>query len=221
VEPQVKLLEWAIQSSQKVQFSYETRNGEKSDKPSAWLRDRTLTPISFKTVGQTLCLQGYCYLRSAKRNFAIIRMRDIKIISANQANYQKVISDEVITPPDVQVIVSPASQIPLPELTQKKKYEQVTSKELTTPPDVQIEASPISQSPLPEVTKTKNTETQVKQRPYLKYRTNELETIAASKWDNTEVLNKIHYELEFRSRTKALGLRQRITTRLTEIFESL
>ncbi|MEO1428765.1 MAG: hypothetical protein AAFS12_01565 [Cyanobacteria bacterium J06632_19] len=29
VKPKVKLLEWAIQSSQKVQFSYETRNGEK------------------------------------------------------------------------------------------------------------------------------------------------------------------------------------------------
>ena len=246
VSEQVKLLEWAIQSSQKVQFSYETRSGEKSD--------RTLTPISFKTVGQTLCLQGYCHLRNAKRKFAIVRMQDIKIVSATQANYERA-SDEAITPPDVQVKVSPASQLPLPEITQKKKYEQVTSKEVITPLDVQLEANPISQSPLPkvtqknnyqqvtseevitpsdvqveaspisqfplhEVTQTKNTDNQVKQRSYLKYRTNELETIAASKWDNTEVLNKIHYELEFRSRKKALDLRKRIATRLTQLQET-
>ncbi|MEO1376362.1 MAG: WYL domain-containing protein [Cyanobacteria bacterium J06635_10] len=84
VEPQVKLLKWAIQSNQKVRFSYETRNGEKSK--------RTVTPINFKTVEQTLCLESYCHLRNAKRSFALKRMRDIEIISASQANYEQVIS---------------------------------------------------------------------------------------------------------------------------------
>ncbi len=213
VEPQVKLLEWAIQSSQKVQFSYETQNGEKSD--------RTVTPISFKTVKQTqnLCLEGYCHLRNAKRNFAIKRMRDIKIISASQAHYEKVTSSEVVTPPDIEVKVSPASKFPSPEVIQKNNDEQVTYQEVITP-DVEVKASPTLQYPLPQVSQTKNTNNQVKQRSYLKYRTNELETIADSKWDNTEVLNQIHYELEFRSRKKALGLRKRIATRLTQLQQT-
>ncbi|MBE9212911.1 WYL domain-containing protein [Plectonema cf. radiosum LEGE 06105] len=174
VEPQVKLLEWAIQSSQKVRFSYETRDGEKSE--------RTVTPVSFKTVKQTLCLEGYCYLRSAKRHFALKRMRDIEIVCASQVNYSPVISD-VITLPNVPEKVSLVSQIPLPKVTQ-----------------------------------TKNN--QVKQRLYINYRTNELETIATSEWDNTEVLNQIHYELEFRSRKKALDLRKCIATRLTQLEET-
>ena len=219
-EPEVKLLEWAIQSNQKVRFSYETRNGKKSD--------RTVTPIKFKTVEQTLCLESYCHLRNAKRSFAIKRMRDIKIISASQANYQQVTSQKVTTAPDVEVKVSPALQIPLPEVIQKDHYEQeVTSDQaiaaairLNAPPDVEVKASPALQIPLPQVIQTKNTNTQVKQRHYLKYRTNELETIADSKWDNTEVLNQIHYELEFRSRKKALDLRKRIAARLTQLQET-
>jgi hypothetical protein len=248
VEREVKLLEWAIQSSQKVRFSYETRSGEKSE--------RTVTPIRFKTVKQTqnLCLEGYCHLRNAKRNFAIFRMRDIEIVSASQVSYeqvasqkviipdvevkasptlqspsseviqtndyQQVTSEELITPADIQVEESPISQSPLPKVTQKNNYQQATSEELITPTDIQMEESPALQFPSPEITQTKNTNTQVKQRPYLKYRTNELETIAASKWNDTEVLNQIHYELEFRSRKKALDLRKRITTRLSALQET-
>jgi WYL domain len=175
VEPQVKLLEWAIQSSQKVQFSYEKRNGEKSD--------RTVTPIDFKTVEQTLCLEGYCHLRRAKRTFAIKRMRDIRIISASEANYGQGTSQEVRAPYiDVQTRVNPASQ--------------------SLPSNVAPE---------------KNADTQVKQRPYIKYHIDEIERIAASEWNNTKILNEIYYELEFRSRKKALDLRERIAARLTQL----
>jgi len=171
VEPKVKLLEWAIQSSQKVRFSYEKRNGEKSD--------RTVTPIDFKTVEQTLCLEGYCHLRRAKRTFAIKRMRDIRIVCASEANYEQ----EVITP-----------------------YI-----------DIQTKVSPASQSQPSNVTQAKNTDTQVKQRPYIKCHIDELERVAASEWNNAKVLSEIHYELKFRSRKKALDLRERIATRLTQL----
>jgi hypothetical protein len=175
VEPQVKLLEWAIQSSQKVRFSYEKQNGEKSD--------RTVTPIDFKTVEQTLCLEGYCHLRRAKRTFAIKRMRSIRIVSASEANYGQVTSQEVITP-----------------------YI-----------DIQTKVSPASQSLPSNVTQAKNTDAQVKQRPYIKCHIDELERVAASEWNNTKVLSEIHYELKFRSRKKALDLRERIATRLTQL----
>lgn len=163
VEEQVKLLKWAIQSNQKVRFSYETRNGEKSE--------RTVTPINFKTVEQTLCLESYCHLRNAKRSFALKRMRDIEIISASQANYEQVTSDLAIAPPDVQTKISPASQFPSSEVTQTNNYQQLTSDEVITPSNVEVKVSPALQSPLPKVCQTKNRDNQVKQRPYLKYRT--------------------------------------------------
>lgn len=175
VEPQVKLLEWAIQSNQKVRFSYEKRNGEKSD--------RTLTPIDFKTVEETLCLEGYCHLRRALRTFAVKRMRDIRIVEASEANYGQVTFQEVITP-----------------------YI-----------DIQTKVSPASQSQHNNVTLAKNTDTQVKQRPYIKCHIDELERVTASEWNNTKVLSEIHYELKFRSRKKALDLRERIATRLTQL----
>jgi hypothetical protein len=78
IKEQIKLIEWAIQSSQKIRFSYKDRNGNNSN--------RTFTPQNFKTIRQTLCVEGYCHLRRAKRTFTIKRMRDIKIISANELN---------------------------------------------------------------------------------------------------------------------------------------
>jgi len=156
------LLEWAIQSSQKVEFSYESRRGEKSF--------RTVTPLELKTVKQSLCLEGYCHLRHAKRIFAVQRMRDIEIVCASKANYE------------------------------------------------QVRAAPQSLSS--KFTQAKNIGTQIKQRPYIKYRTNELERITASEWNNTKALSEIHYELEFRSRKKALDLRERITTRLNQLQDT-
>lgn len=80
VKQYVKLLKWAIQSSQKVQFSYENRNGEKSD--------LTVTPIRLKTIEQALCLEGYCHLRLVKKLFAIQRMRNVRIVSSGGTSDQ-------------------------------------------------------------------------------------------------------------------------------------
>ncbi len=175
VEPEVELIEWAIQSDQKIRFSYEKRNGEKSN--------RIVTPINFKTVERTLCLEGYCNLRRARRTFAVQRMRDIEIISANEAKYERVNSQDVITP-----------------------YIAIQTKVISAP-----------QSSFSNVTETDNTDIQVKQRPYIKYRIDELERITDSEWNNTKVLSEIHHELKFRARKKALDLLERIATRLIEL----
>jgi hypothetical protein len=79
IKEQIELLEWAIQSNQKIRFRYEDKNGNNSN--------RTFTPHNFKTIRQTLCVEGYCYLRLAKRTFTIKRMQDIKIVSANELNH--------------------------------------------------------------------------------------------------------------------------------------
>jgi|688.fasta_scaffold294687_2 hypothetical protein len=79
IKQQIELLEWAIQSSQKVRFDYEDRYGVKSH--------RTITPIQFKTVGKTLCLEAYCHLRKARRIFAVKRMKEIRLVSPGEINH--------------------------------------------------------------------------------------------------------------------------------------
>jgi len=79
IKEQIELLELAIQSSQKVRFAYEDKHGHNSE--------RTFTPQNFKTIRLTLCIEGYCYLRCAKRTFTIKRMRDIRTISSNDLNH--------------------------------------------------------------------------------------------------------------------------------------
>ncbi|MFM7425280.1 MAG: WYL domain-containing protein [Elainella sp.] len=74
----LELLEWAIQSSQKVEFDYENRYGARSH--------RLVIPIEFKIVGQAICLAGYCRFSKAKRVFAIQRMTNISLIAASQAD---------------------------------------------------------------------------------------------------------------------------------------
>ncbi len=61
---------------------------------------------------------------------------------------------------------------------------------------------------------------QIQQRQYIRDRTDELERIAISNWENPRILEIIHYELEFRSRKKAAELRQRITGRLGQLQRS-
>jgi hypothetical protein len=79
IKQQIELLEWAIQSSQKVQFDYENRYGAKSH--------RTITPIQFKTVEKTLYLEAYCHLRKARRTFAVERMKEIRLVSPDEINH--------------------------------------------------------------------------------------------------------------------------------------
>ena len=83
--------------------------------------------------------------------------------------------------------------------------------------DVQSKVSPALQSLSSNDTQVKDAGPQVKQRPYLKCHIDELQRITASGWNNTKILNEIHYELEFRSRKKALDLRERIAARLTQL----
>ncbi len=113
LDPQVKLLEWAIQSSQKVRFTYEEHNGEKSD--------RVVTPLGFKVVERTLCLDGHCYLRNARKAFEIQRMRDIKIIPVVEASNRQTTSQEGrVSAIDSQTKVGPASQSLAPNVSQAK-----------------------------------------------------------------------------------------------------
>ena len=76
IKQQVELLEWAIQSSQKVQFDYENRYGSKSH--------RTVTPVQIQTIGEALCLEAYCHLRKSKRVFAVERISNISVVSPNE-----------------------------------------------------------------------------------------------------------------------------------------
>lgn len=54
-----------------VHFSYRKFNGERST--------RSFTPQRFKRYGNSLCIEGWCYLRDATRTFAISRMNGVKI----------------------------------------------------------------------------------------------------------------------------------------------
>jgi hypothetical protein len=124
VGQQVELLKWAIQSSQKVQFSYEKRDGEKSD--------RTVTPTGFKTVDKTLCLEGYCNLRKAKRTFAIKRMRKVKLVSPDETRYQPQSFPQSATTQalrtDTPTQTSDQPQSPLPHAPQTLHTEALNQK---------------------------------------------------------------------------------------------
>ena len=67
----IRLLRDAIAEGRNVRFDYQKYDGERSS--------RTVTPYAFLQVGQTLCVNGYCYLRQAERNFAIKRIRNLKL----------------------------------------------------------------------------------------------------------------------------------------------
>jgi hypothetical protein len=176
VEPKIELLEWAIQSSQKVRFSYE-KSGEKSD--------RMVTPLNLKIIGPTLFLECYCHIDCHKRTFEVGCIWDIKIVSVGEKNSAQ------SSPPDVRMPINIQSGVISP-----------------------------SQSSTSDVPKTEYTGARIKKRLCIKYSTEELEKIADSKWNNAKVLSEIHYELEFRSRKKALDLRERITTRLIQLQDT-
>jgi len=199
VEPQIKLLEWAIQSSQKVRFSYEEQNGERSN--------CTVTPINLKTVEKTLWLEGYSYQRGVKRNFAIKRMRDLKIVPANELNPEAGTSQRA-KPTGISFtpVVSP------PPPTFKKAQP--------TPPTPSKPTYLASPQPLPRpvIEHKQGISQEVIARPYISFRISELERITASEWNSVRGLSDIHYELEFRRpRRKAVDLRERIAARLTQL----
>ncbi|WP_271255057.1 WYL domain-containing protein [Pseudanabaena sp. Chao 1811] len=162
IAKQIELLEWAIQSSQKIRFNYEDKNGNNSN--------RTFIPQNFKTIRQTLCVEGYCYLRRAKRTFTIRRMRDIKIISANELNHNV--------------------------------KEKVNSSSLSS---------------FSSISSVKDKDSHPKERPYINLIIDNLEALTNSEWNNIEILTKIYYELEFRSRPRSRDLSERIKKRLIQL----
>lgn len=79
-----ELLNWAIQSSKKVEFDYKDRHGAKSH--------RITTPIQIKTAGKTIILEAYCYSRKANRTFDLAHMNEIRLVSIDEfKSYQATI----------------------------------------------------------------------------------------------------------------------------------
>jgi hypothetical protein len=98
------------------------------------------------------------------------------------------------------------------------RYKQSTPQQGKTPYiDVQARVNPEAQSLPSNIALENDTSSQVKQRPYIEYRVHELEKIVALELNSIEILNAIYYELEFRSRKKALDLRERIADRLIQL----
>ena len=78
IADRVQLLKSAIAAGDNVEFMYR--------KPTdASHKKRCVTPHALVEIdheqddGQTLCLNGYCHLRRAERNFALKRMRGLKL----------------------------------------------------------------------------------------------------------------------------------------------
>ncbi len=90
----------------------------------------------------------------------------------------------------------------------KSKYPQLFPTTPSRPEQVKPSKSDID----PEVT----TNVQTQKRPYIAYRTDKLEMLAMSNWEDRRILEIIHYELEFRARKKAAKLHQKITGRLAQ-----
>ena len=96
------------------------------------------------------------------------------------------------------------------------KAEQVVSDPLLKNQGVQ--SSIPTQSPAQNAAQPSRTDTSTQKRPYIQLRFDELKRIADAEWSNVQILNKIHYELEFRSRKKAQALlRERIAQRLIKL----
>lgn len=110
--------------------------------------------------------------------------------------------------------------MPKRELLVDKPFESVERRNITdsfSSPAQQDFASVTPKSSSPKI-KPKRTKKEVsRKRPYIKYRTSELEKIANLEWDNRNKLVKIHHELQFRTRKKALTLLDRIAQRLAQL----
>ena len=56
-------------------------------------------------------------------------------------------------------------------------------------------------------------------RLYFKKTTRELELLFGEYFNNSEILKKVEYELGFRSRQKAINLREKVRRRLREFYD--
>lgn len=70
----LELIKYAIEHKLIIHFQYMKYEGEKSK--------RSIRPSGLKQKGQSLCVEGHCYLRNANRIFAIRRMEGVKIVDS-------------------------------------------------------------------------------------------------------------------------------------------
>ena len=72
-------IRYAINQKKQIEFLYKKKNQTSYKK-------RRIAPIELNNVahefdnGQTLCIRGYCELRKEKRNFALKRMKNLKVL---------------------------------------------------------------------------------------------------------------------------------------------
>jgi hypothetical protein len=78
IKQQIELLEWAIQSSQKVQFNYENHDGSRVS--------HTVAPIQIKTIAGALCLEAHCHSRKSKINFVVKQIGKINFITPSMTS---------------------------------------------------------------------------------------------------------------------------------------
>lgn len=62
----------AAATNRSVHFNYRKYEGERSE--------RTIYPESFKKIGTSLCVRGYCTLRNEDRTFAIKRITKLQMV---------------------------------------------------------------------------------------------------------------------------------------------
>lgn len=80
-QKKLSLINNAISNKKIIHFSYKNLNDHKSV--------RSIKPQYLKQIENTLCVDGFCYLRHENRTFAIKRMTRIKIINQPRKSYFK------------------------------------------------------------------------------------------------------------------------------------
>lgn len=75
------LLQNAVSSRSIVHFHYRKDNGQKSV--------RSIRPEGFENFGDLLCVYGHCYLRNARRTFAVKRMNNAQAVNSPGRCYDK------------------------------------------------------------------------------------------------------------------------------------
>ena len=71
-EKKYRLLREAVESGRQVKFKYYKYSGEMSK--------RSISPESFKKLGKSLCVEGFCFLRESNRVFNISRMKNLTVL---------------------------------------------------------------------------------------------------------------------------------------------
>jgi 5-methylcytosine-specific restriction endonuclease McrA len=103
----LKNIKGAISQNSSIRFSYRKFSGEKSL--------RTIKPTHLEEFKGTLCIHGWCYLRNAKRVFAVKRMRRLSTVTN--------ISGKNITPKKIKARVDKNRNTITKKVKAKKKVK--------------------------------------------------------------------------------------------------